>query len=265
MGTEAGSLRGRYLFLGNIMAYILKNADSFIAISQEIAAGLRSDGVRPEKIVRVMNFVDTVRFCPVNCEERHMLKIALSADKNIVINFTGRIVERKGIDVLINAFAKARNLLQYSSALIIIGAGSDEDKLRNLASKLGINNNVRFLGHSREVVKYYQASDIFVLPSYAEGMPNSLLEAMSCGLPVIASRIGGVVDVVEDGRSGILFEPGDVSGLTSAMIKLIADVELRQRLGAEARRRIVEGFSIERAADEYIKLYRKLIAHSNRY
>ena len=258
LGTEAGSLRGRYLFLGNIMAYILKNADSFIAISQEIAAGLRSDGVRPEKIVRVMNFVDTERFCPVNGEERHMLKIALSADKNIVINFTGRIVERKGINVLINAFAKAGNLLQSSSALIIIGAGSDEDKLRNLVSELRINNNVRFLGHSREVVKYYQASDIFVLPSYAEGMPNSLLEAMSCGLPVIASRIGGVVDVVEDGKSGVLVEPGDVSGLTSAMIKLIADVELRQRLGAEARRRIVEGFSIERAADEYIKLYREL-------
>jgi glycosyltransferase involved in cell wall biosynthesis len=262
LGTEAGSLRGRYLFLGNMMAYILKNVDLFIAISQEIALGLRSDGVRPEKIVRVMNFVDTKQFYPVNCEEQNMLKIALSADKNIVINFTGRIVERKGIDVLINAFAQAGNLLQSSSTLIIIGTGFDEDKLRNLASKLGITNNVRFLGHSREVVKYYQASDIFVLPSYAEGMPNSLLEAMACGLPVIASRIGGVVDVVEDGKSGILVEPGDVSGLASAMVRLLKDAELRQRLGAEARKRIVEGFSIDRMAEEYIKLYGELIAHS---
>jgi glycosyltransferase involved in cell wall biosynthesis len=209
-----------------------------------------------------MNFVDTKQFYPVNCEEQNMLKIALSADKNIVINFTGRIVERKGIDVLINAFAQAGNLLQSSSTLIIIGTGFDEDKLRNLASKLGITNNVRFLGHSREVVKYYQASDIFVLPSYAEGMPNSLLEAMACGLPVIASRIGGVVDVVEDGKSGILVEPGDVSGLASAMVRLLKDAELRQRLGAEARKRIVEGFSIDRIAEEYIKLYGELIAHS---
>ena len=79
------------------------------------------------------------------------------------------------------------------SLLSIVGTGPNGDKIRNLISKLGIKNNVRFSGHNteNEAIRYYQASDIFVLPSYAEGMPNSLLEAMACGLPVIASRIGG--------------------------------------------------------------------------
>jgi len=102
------------------------------------------------------------------------------------------------------------------------------------------------------------ADDFLDKTLYAEGMPNSLLEAMSCGLPVIASKIGGVVDIVEDGKSGILFEPGDVAGLSSAMIRLLKDAELRQRLGAEARKRIVEGFSIDKIADEYINLYKTL-------
>ncbi len=264
LGTEAGSLKGRYLILGSIMAYILKNADSFIAISQEIADGLKNEEVSTEKIRKITNFVDTVEFQPVNREKRNIIKKALSINENIVINFTGRIVKRKGVDILINAFVKNKELL-LPSIIIIVGTGPDGDKIRNMVSKLGIKNNVRFLGHNteNEVIRYYHASDIFVLPSYAEGMPNSLLEAMACGLPVIASKIGGVVDIIEDGKSGILVEPGDVLGLASAMVRLLKDAELRQRLGAEARKRIVEGFSINRIADKYIKLYEELVVHSS--
>lgn len=261
LATEAGSLKGRYLFLGNMMTCILRKTDSFIAISQEIADGLLTDGIHPEKIKKITNFVDTIRFHPVSSEEKHRLKNALSLDENIVINFTGRIVERKGIDILINAFAGSRELLTRC-ILVVIGSGPDEGRIKALVLKNGIDNSVRFLGHRSEVARHYQASDIFVLPSYAEGMPNSLLEAMACGLPVIASRIGGVVDAAEDSKSGILFEPGDVSGLANAMIRLLNDEELRKRLGEKARKRIVESFSIDRIADKYIKLYNRLIADS---
>lgn len=258
LATEAGSLKGRYLFLGNMMTYILRKTDSFIAISQEIADGLENDGIHPEKIKKITNFVDTIRFHPVSSEEKHRLKNTLSMDENIVINFTGRIVERKGIDVLINAFARSKELLTRC-ILVVIGSGPDEGRMKNLVLKIGIDNNVRFLGHRSKVARHYQASDIFVFPSYAEGMPNSLLEAMACGLPVIASRIGGVVDVVEDGKSGILFEPGNVHELASAMSKLLNDAELRQRLGDEARKRIVGNFSIDKIADEYLKLYKEVL------
>jgi glycosyltransferase involved in cell wall biosynthesis len=258
LGTEVGSLKGKYLFMGNLMAWIIRHTDKFIAISQEIADGLKKDGIQPEKIKQITNFVDTERFYPINDQERHILKTALSIDRNVVINFTGRIVERKGVDILVNAFAESMELMP-SSILIIVGAGPDEDKIKNMASKLGINNKIRFFGHSREVIKYYHAADIYVLPSYAEGMPNSLLEAMACGLPIIASKIGGVVDVIENGKDGILFEPGDISGLSSALVRLSKDVGLRVRLGEEARKKAVEGFSIERVADEYIKIYENML------
>jgi len=91
-------------------------------------------------------------------------------------------------------------------------------------------------------------------------MPNSLLEAMACELPIKASRIGGVVDVVEDGTSGILFEPGNVSDLSSALKRLLEDVALRRRLGAEARKTISERFSIDIVADKYIELYKNLLS-----
>jgi glycosyltransferase involved in cell wall biosynthesis len=260
LGTEAGSLKGRYFFFGDIVAYIMKKVDSFIAISQEIVDGLKGDGICTEKIKRITNFVDTARFSPANEDERERLKKMLSLEGKFVINFTGRIVARKGIDILINTFAKNKELLS-SAIFIIAGTGPDEGRIKNLVLELGINENVRFLGHTSEPVKYYQTSDIFVLPSFAEGMPNSLLEAMACGLPAVASKIGGVVDIVEDGKSGILFDSGDVSGLASAMIKLLNDAELRQRLGDEARKRIVEGFSIDRIADEYVKLYADIMVN----
>ena len=218
---------------------------------------MKNDGVPPEKIYRMTNFVDTEKFSPAGNEERQALRKELSVDGKIVINFTGRIVRRKGLDLLLNAFSEDEKLLS-SSVIIVAGTGPDEDRIKRLSSKIGILEKVRFLGQTNEVERYLNASDIFVLPSFSEGMPNSLLEAMACGLPVIASKIGGVVDVVEDGRSGILFEPGDISGLASAMVRLLNDNELRLKLGAEARKRIVDSFSIDMIADEYIRLYERL-------
>jgi glycosyltransferase involved in cell wall biosynthesis len=125
--------------------------------------------------------------------------------------------------------------------------------------KLDIADNVHFIGQVANVDEFYQLSDIFVLPSYAEGMPNALLEAMACGLPVIASRIGGVVDVVEEGKTGILFESGNVAELSSALKRLLEDGALRRKLGAEARKTIIEKFSIDKVVYEYIGLYKKLL------
>ncbi len=261
LGTEAGSLKGRYMFLGNLLALIAKKADAFIAISREIEEGLKSDGVPQERIHLITNFVDSERFSPAGREEQEALRRELSFEGKTVINFTGRIVERKGLYLLLNAAALNEKL--FSSGLIVVaGTGPDEGRIKELAKRLGIKEKIRFIGHSNMPERYLQASDIFVLPSYHEGMPNSLLEAMACGLPVIASRIGGVVDIVEDGKSGILFDPGDVSGLASAMSRVLEDGELRQSLGKEARKRVVENFSIDRIADEYIKLYGKLWATS---
>lgn len=247
LGIEAGSFYGRYWFLGKFFIHILRSVDAFVAISEEIKEGLLTDGYEQSRIYRIPNFVDISIFYPDRKKE--------TTDKTVI--FTGALDKRKGADILLEAWKDVSETFPHGH-LIILGNGPMKASLKMKAKDLGISDRVTFAGHVNNVPDYLRRVDLYVLPSLQEGLPNSLLEAMSCGLPVIASKIGGVVDVVEDGKSGVLFEPGNVLDLSSAMIRLLKDAELRQRLGAEARRRIVESFSIDRIAKEYIKLYEGL-------
>jgi len=252
LGIEAGSFYGRYGFLGKIFIHILRNVDAFVAISEEIKDGLLTDGYEQSRIYRIPNFVDISIFYPERKKE--------TTDKTVI--FAGALDKRKGADILLEAWKDVSKTFSHGY-LIILGNGHMKASLKMKAEDLGISNRVTFAGQVNNIPDYFRKADLYVLPSLQEGLPNSLLEAMACGLPVITSRIGGVVDIVEDGKSGILVEPGDISGLASAMVRLLKDAESRQRLGAEARKRIVEGFLIDRIADEYIKLYKKLIVHSS--
>jgi len=258
LGNEAGSLRGRYFFFGILMNNILKKVDFFIAMTEEIENSLRNDGFQKDRIKKIPNWVDTNKFCQIDTINNMSLRKKIGLGESFTVLFIGRLVYRKGADLLIRAWKKVI-LNNPSCILILAGDGIEQNNLESLSKNLGIEKEVLFIGHINNAEEYLKAVDVFVLPSRQEGMPTILLDAMACGLPVIASRIGGVVDVVEDGKSGILFEPGDEAGLSFAMIKLVKDEKLRQRLGSEARRRIVEGFSIDRIAEEYIKLYGELL------
>jgi glycosyltransferase involved in cell wall biosynthesis len=103
------------------------------------------------------------------------------------------------------------------------------------------------------------SSDIYVQPSLSEGLPNSLLEAMACGLPVVITRVGGMPEVVEDGVHGFVVSPGDVDGLVQALNKLLSDISLRQKMGAEGCARIQRELSLDSIADKYITQYNKLV------
>lgn len=249
LGIEAGSFHGRYRFLSNIFIHILKRVDAFVAISEEIEKELLTEGYEKSRIYRVPNFVDSSVFYP---EEKK------KTNDNVII-FSGALDKRKGVEILLEAWKDVQKMFPLWK-LLILGDGSMKTALIMQAERLGITKSTIFAGHVHNVPDHLRNADLFVLPSIQEGLPNSLLEAMACGLPVIASRIGGVVDVVEDGKSGMLFEPGDISGLESAMKRLLGDVDLSRRLGAEARKTISEKFLIERVADEYIKLYKNLLS-----
>lgn len=254
-GKEAGGLDG--FFLKPLIVAIFRHADRFIAISEDIEKRLLKEGFVRERVTKIPNGVDTDVFCHMNVTEQELFRNKFGLKGKKVFLCSGRLVKGKGLELLLKAMV---DVVKFNKdvMLVLIGDGELEDRLKDMVRVLMLENFVRFDGLVENVHEYLNASDIFIFPSLSEGMPNSLLEAMACGLPVIASKIGGVVDVVEDGKSGILVEPGDISGLSTAMIRLLKDAELRQRLGAEARRRIVEGFSIDRIADEYIKLYEGL-------
>jgi glycosyltransferase involved in cell wall biosynthesis len=144
----------------------------------------------------------------------------------------------------------------------VVGHGPDRERLERRAAALGVADHVRFTGAVDDPVEILRAADAFVLPSVAEGMSNSLLEAMATGLPCLASRIGGNIDLLEEDRTGLLLPPDEPEAWSSALLALLDDPARGQRLGAAARRRIETEFALPVVVDRYLALYRKLLSGS---
>jgi glycosyltransferase involved in cell wall biosynthesis len=165
----------------------------------------------------------------------------------------------KGIDIALKA---AHILLQdgLGKAFEIKFYGNDPSRnyYQSLAEELGVTSHVEFLPFQHEIRDVLHGAHALILPSRSEGMPNVVLEAMSFELPVIASRVSGVVDIIEDGVDGILIPTEDSWALANAMKSILLDPELGVRLGQRARQKIISEFSLERVADQYSDLYTKL-------
>ena len=129
-----------------------------------------------------------------------------------------------------------------------------------MAEDLNITNKVFFHGKNTDPYAFLLSSSLFVLRSRSEGLPNVLLEAMSCGLPVIASNVGGNLDLIQSGKNGILFEEGNYKQLISAIETILDDKQLREKLGKNARQTIVSNYAMEQVCSTYIDLYYKLLA-----
>lgn len=254
LGTEAGALAGRYCFVGDLLARLMRRVDGFIAISEEIREGLEKDGIRPERIHRIANFVDTVAFRPPMPGEKERLKSDLGYAGRKLVLFSGRLVPRKGVEHLLNAWREV-SLRFPEASLLILGDGPLREALEEAACRLGFSATVRFEGRVDNVPAFLRAADVFALPSLQEGLSNSLLEAMASGLPTAASRIGGVVDVVEDGRSALLVCPGDGAALAGALSALLGDPGLREQLASAAVETIRERYGLEARVKQYRALY----------
>jgi glycosyltransferase involved in cell wall biosynthesis len=149
--------------------------------------------------------------------------------------------------------------------LVLVGGGSDhslscEPELRDYVSEHGLDGSVRFTGYVSNVVDHLQASDFFVLPSEREAMSVSVIEAMACGLPVIATRVGGTAEVIEDGISGCLVEPRDGATLERVMREFVADAARSRSLAQRARERVLERFDIRVVARDHEAMFRALLA-----
>ncbi|MCM8795291.1 MAG: glycosyltransferase, partial [Candidatus Omnitrophica bacterium] len=207
---------------------------------------------------KIPNGVDTDIFRPVSKEERQRFYADLNLPRYSYIIFCGRLEEKKGIIFLIKAWQNLKDELE-DFRLLICGGGSQERYLKELTKKLGLSDSVIFTGEIRNVEVYLKISQIFVLPSLHEGLPNALLEAMSCGLAVVASRVNGVKEIVVDGFNGLLVEPKDIKGLIEKISILAKDKDLRLYLGQNARKTILKSYSIDIVAERHICLYEKLL------
>jgi len=172
--------------------------------------------------------------------------------------YTGRLAAEKGLPVLFESL----NLLKetgYAFELTLVGDGPDRAMLEELAKKLGIMDGLIFAGYaSQDVVRdTLQQSDVFILPSFAEGVPVSLMEAMACGIPVIGTYVGGVVELIEPGRTGLVVPPADAVSLRDAIARYLDDPELCARVSALSREKVAADFNLDTEVDRLARLFRR--------
>ncbi len=212
--------------------------------------------ISPEKVEIFNNWIDIKMFKPDNKKKSSTRKNLQLAENELVFLVAGGIWRPKGFHIAIQSFSKVLRHFP-DSVLLICGSGREEEKryLANLVEQNKIANRVRFLGkieHSK-FPQIYNIADIFLMPSLmSEGHAYTLIEAMACGLPSIATELGGNIETVGD--AGILVPPGDVKALAQAMIELVKDLEKRKTLSLRARERVIQYFSEEVAVQKISKL-----------
>jgi lipopolysaccharide/colanic/teichoic acid biosynthesis glycosyltransferase/glycosyltransferase involved in cell wall biosynthesis len=235
-----------------------------LAVSKEDAVTAVRENIYPEdKVTYIGNGVNIKRFANI---ERNGVRAKFGLnDRNKVIGFVGRIVEEKGVIELIAAMQPVVKAIPHAKLLFVGDVlDSDRDKktkdvIKNLLTKNGIASNIIFTGFIEDIPRVLKSIDLFVLPSYREGMPVSVIEAMASGIPVIATNIRGCREEVVPGLTGLLVPVKDPAALAIAIISLLADPELCQQMGAEGRRRACELYDERIILDKQIKAYAKII------
>lgn len=252
------------LALARVRNALLGRTEAVVAISEAIGAEAVSAGFDAAIVHRIPHGIDMSEYAPPTPEQKKARRRALDlpADE-ILLTYTGRLIEGKGLETLFEALRSLSDLQPLRLMLVGAGTGqviSVEEKLRKQAESEGLKGRVIFTGRVDNVADYLQASDIFVFPTLDEALGMSVVEAQACGLPAVASRTGGVPDVVEDGVTGVLVPPGDPSALAAALRSLIADGERRCRFAEAARVRAEERFALKTCVGRYADLFRTLAA-----
>jgi glycosyltransferase involved in cell wall biosynthesis len=253
------------LFL-KIRNVLLRRADAFVAVSSDIQNEFIQQGIRPsQKIHRIPNSVDNSLFRPVSASEKREIRNQLDiSGKTKLVIFTGRLVSYKGLPMLLRVWERIREK-HPNAGLVLVGGGSldihnCETELRDYVQIRNLQESVFFAGEVHNVHTYLQASDIFVFPTEKEAFGISLIEAMACGLPVIATAVGGLKDILEHGKNGWVVRAGDEDGLHQALHRMLSDPVLAESLGQTARQTVQERYSAQQVTQAYVDLFKKLLA-----
>jgi glycosyltransferase involved in cell wall biosynthesis len=242
--------------------YILfKIIDQIIVLNKDSILRLVHLGVDKSNISLIPNGVKVPKRELLSSID-HSTRNEPKEDSKLTILFAGLICKRKGVEELIDAFNKV-NQMGYPCKLLLAGPihntqENDKEYSDMIISKAKKSDHIQLLGNIQNIADLYSKADLFVLPSYSEGMPNSLLEAMSYGLPSIATNIAGVNDVIRHMENGILVEPGDSEALAQALYKLVSNHDLRVSIGKKGYDSIDSNYSIERTSEMYKNLFSRI-------
>lgn len=244
------------------LRWLRKWAHRVMILNPGMAEEAAAAGFEPRNLLWMPNPVDTLEFSPCPPATRAQLRARLLIpDRAAVVVSVGRLAPEKELASLIGAFA-AFVCRTPGAILVLIGDGPLRKDLEARADSLGVLPSVRFAGRrsSTEVSQWLQAADVFALVSSNEGFPCSLAEAMSAGLPSVVSDIPANTQLIEHGVHGLLARMGDEASIAGALAELVGDPELRSRLGAAARRRVVENYSVDMVVQRYEALFAEALA-----
>lgn len=226
----------------------LSNLTTTITVSKAVKRQLVDLGLKDKNVQVIYNGIDTTKFKldPLPTTRYSPL---------VTIGTVCRLCSEKGVDYLIKAFKKVTERNPHVE-LQIAGEGSEKESLQNLAAKLGVKDKVKFLGFVENTPKFLNQLDIFALtPTRRESFGIAAAEASACGKPVVATNISGLVEVVENSQTGLVIESKNIDQVTSALIKLVEDKNLRQDMGAKGRKRVEEHFTAEKMVAEFEKYF----------
>jgi sugar transferase (PEP-CTERM/EpsH1 system associated) len=231
----------------------------YITVSKDLQGYLvERVGVATKHITQIYNGVDTDRFSPVINKPQGILPETFQGQDKVVIGTVGRLQAVKDQATLVKAFAglleKYPDMVNRAR-LAIVGGGPLCEELRKLGGSLGVSENLWLPGKADNVPDILKSFDLFVLPSLAEGISNTILEAMATGLPCVVTAVGGNVELVSDGYNGKFFNPGDVDGLRDVIAGYVLDAELRKHHGQNARKAALDRFSMDAMMFNYQQVY----------
>jgi glycosyltransferase involved in cell wall biosynthesis len=240
--------------------WLARMTTALVAVSPEVRDDLVALRVAPSgrfTIVRLgIQLEERVADQDGRDETRRVLGIG---PESFTVGWIGRMTAVKRTSDVLLAFKRLRER-GVDACLCMVGDGPDREPLERRAHELGIMRNTLFLGYQEDVAPFYAAFDAMILPSGNEGTPVSAIEALAAGRPVVATRVGGVPDVVRDGEDGFLVDAGDVDTLAERLAQLAGDPALRRTMGEAGRSRVLGRYSVERLIDDVDRLYRSLLA-----
>ena len=235
--------------------------DQLIFISQPLMAWALREGIgKKEKMTRIYSGIELDRFQPVSEEKKMDLRRKWGlGEQDAVVGIVSKLWDGKGHVQLLDAFQQIHRT-KKEAKLVIVGEGYRLRDLRRRVDTLGLDGSVLFAGFQADVAPLVATFDAAVLPSLFEGMGRVLLEAMAMGKPVVASRVGGIPDLVEHGVNGFLVSPGSVEDLKEALLKILNNPSLARKMGQAGRERIKSEFDALAMVDAIERVYRHLLS-----
>ena len=254
-----GPLRSRFFRL--LERWLAARTTALIAVSPQVRDDLVALGVAPaERFVVIRLGIELEERVAAEQNGRDESRRYLGiAPGRFAVGWIGRMTAVKRTDDVLVAFRRLRDD-GVDAVLCMVGDGPDRPELERRAHELGVIRDTLFLGYQEDVAPFYAAFDTLVLPSSNEGTPVSAMEALAAGRPVVATRVGGVPDVVQEGQDGFLVDPGATDDLADRLARLARDPALRERMGGAGRERVLPRYAVARLIDDVDRLYRSLLA-----